>query len=169
MAPPITRYQSKQKEGQFIKGVLEQPPVMDTIIKSLMESTKCTDGCNENIKTTLINLSLILKSPATKDVVKKHLNSIHHVIERQGIFIDKSMMLVITHMKHMSEGEEEGISKSMRDIFEHLIEYKDILNMQQPMFIQLKTAAVAKLYKLNEENANFRNMYGNNYLKHFIK
>ncbi len=168
MAPPITRYQSKLKQGQFIKGVLEQPPVMDTIIKSLIESTRGADGCNENIKTTLINLRLILKSPATKDVVEKHLDSIHQVMKRQGIFIDKSMMLFITHMKHMSEGEE-GISKSMRDIFEHLIEYKDIVNTEQPMFIGLKTAAVAKLYQLNEENANFRSMYGNNYLEHFIK
>ncbi len=144
--------------GQLCKYVLNQPPILDCILTHIFETSNQTD--NESLY-TFQNVALVLKSECSKDVIKKHMTISKIILDKINLFADKTILLLQTHF--ILRGNKEERIRSARDIFEYVLQHKEYMLK----FERLNNIILERLHACNRECAQFKTMYGLDYLKTF--
>jgi hypothetical protein len=157
---PITRSQTRMKQGKRAKATMEQPPVMFVIASYLYENND--DNSHNLMKNDLNNLSLVFKSRRTRDVLDKYMMDITMDELRMKQFYYTAVVLIRRHHQfHTLEAQH----RSMYALFNHFVVNKDILERNQPVLIALKNDILKKLDMFNTQCPIFKERYGSTFVK----
>jgi hypothetical protein len=163
---PITRSQTRNILGLFVKNVLEHPPVMDCVLKHLDTST------NKETFDNLLNVRLVFNYQPTVDVIQRHITLVK---ENEQNHIDKCSVSFVAHTKILLEYASQNTIhgdvyldiENVKNLYEYIILNKDIFIIlkNRPSIIRLKKTAIERLKFFNKENIPFRLIHGNRLLK----
>nr|QOI90361.1 hypothetical protein HWQ62_00224 [Pyramimonas orientalis virus] len=161
---PFTRSQYRAKVGAFSKDVIENPPIMDVILRQLLDSR--TEG-NVVSKTArdIANVRLVFKSEAIVDVINKHIVNLKAYIQREKAFETELFRLLALHDDVYDMDER---ITSAGNIYSYcLVDNIDILN--SPKFFHLRKGMINNLNEINKESLQFKTKYGDKCLKIIMK
>ena len=146
--------------GELCEDVMNQPPILDCILTHIFETSNQT---NKESLYTFQNLTLVLKRERSKEVRKKHITICKIILDRINVFANKTILLLQTHFILRRNNEER--MRSAKNIFECVLQHKDYI----VKFERFNNIILDRLHACNRESAQFKALYGLNYLKHFDK
>jgi hypothetical protein len=156
---PFTRSHTREKLGAFTKGVIENPPIIDSIINHLQHSI--TDGGINRVSNDLDNLRLVFKNDSIVDVIRKHQNEVNNQIKRKGNFLTEMSNMMRKHQL-LSIRNERMVNMDV--IFDFcLVKNIDIVKLYE--FKHFRTAFIKKFHEINKECPEFKREHGLKYSK----
>jgi hypothetical protein len=140
----ITRSQARFASGQQAKYVLEQPPVLFTIVNIL---------ANQNLKKEACCLKLVLKSDAVNEIIDKAFTSTRYTYHYNNALAERKKRFVKIVAHWLNLNQVIGTSKKYKtkityNLFSYLVLNKDLINMSGCGFEKFKVVVLRKINEL---------------------
>jgi hypothetical protein len=150
----ITRSQARFASGQQAKYVLEQPPVLFTLVNIL---------ANQNMKQEALALKQVFKSNVSNEIIDKAFASTRYTYHYTKAVQEKKERFIKTVAHWLALGNDVcGTSKKyrikiQRNLFTYLVANKDMVDIE-PRF---KEVVLLKLSELAQEEPSITLMMNN--------
>ena len=134
---PVTRSHSRYMFGEHVKNVLEQPPILCTLVDILEKQNCSAEACS---------LKLVLKSCVSNDVIDKAFYKKRYMYhfniatkERHSRFMKTLSRLIALN----TTSKRKDKIKTTLNLFKYLVLNKDLVNL--PHYNKLKAVIIFKI------------------------
>ena len=176
---PFTNLHAKNVQGQFIKDVLEHPPVMDCVIQHILKE----EQSNNKVKfEQLFSLRLVFKLKSTADVIQYNINKVRKLEkrrvyrQRRRVAMRQRLNMFVNEIKELlyiydTSTREAGVDmENVKNIYESIIKNKRLFSGTcGKSLMKFKRVSMDRLSDINRDNFDFRLIYGDRLFEQMSK